>query len=186
MKQLVYSIIPFFTCGIWAQETVELVQLPRPESSYKYAQVEPSIAIHPKNQKWMIAGSVLSDYYYSKNGGKSWKAKKMESPYGVYGDPVMIFDQKGKPYYFHLASYDKASHLDRIVCQTAEKPCGDFNEGTFPKPNGTKVQDKHWVVVNQQNNELYMTWTQFDAYNSDAPQDSSIIVFSKSSDQGET
>jgi Neuraminidase (sialidase) len=63
---------------------------------------------------------------------------------------------------------------------------GKFNEGTFPKPNGTKAQDKHWTVLNPMTNEIYMTWTQFDKYDSQDPKDSSIIVFSKSSDQGKT
>jgi len=40
--------------------------------------------------------------------------------------------------------------------------------------------------VNQENNEIYMTWTQFDQYASDNPEHRSIIVFSKSSDQGLT
>ena len=165
----------------------KVVQLPLPkEAEYRFSQCEPSIAIHPKNPKIMIAGSILSDYYYSKNGGKRWKSKSLKSPYGVYGDPVLIMDTLGRPYYFHLSSYKKTSHLDRIICQSADKVCGEFDEGTFPKPNGTKVQDKHWIVVNPFTNELYMTWTQFDAYNSADPLDSSIIVFSKSSDQGKT
>ncbi len=168
------------------QAQFKLVQLPAPvDIVYEYSQVEPSIAINPLNPKVMAAGSVLSDYYYSKNGGKKWKSKTLKSPYGVYGDPVLMFDTKGRVYYFHLASY-KDVHLDRIVCQSADKVCADFSEGSFPKPNGTKVQDKHWTVINQENNEIYMTWTQFDAYDSDDPADSSIIVFSKSADQGET
>lgn len=187
MRCLLSVLVLFCSTISVAQSNFELVQLELPEGTdYKYAQVEPSIAIHPTKPRIMIAGSVLTDYYYSKNGGKSWKSKTMESPFGVYGDPVVIFDTQGKPYYFHLASYDEGTHLDRIVCQTARKVCSKFTEGTFPKPNGKKVQDKHWVVVNQANNELYMTWTQFDAYNSKDSKDSSIIVFSKSMDEGST
>ena len=179
-------ILVFCALGLSVQAQFKLVQLPAPvDIVYEYSQVEPSIAINPLNPKVMAAGSVLSDYYYSKNGGKKWKSKTLKSPYGVYGDPVLMFDTKGRVYYFHLASY-KDVHLDRIVCQSADKVCADFSEGSFPKPNGTKVQDKHWTVINQENNEIYMTWTQFDAYDSDDPADSSIIVFSKSADQGET
>ena len=179
-------IIVFCVFALSVQAQFKLVQLPAPDDIvYEYSQVEPSIAINPLKPKVMAAGSVLSDYYYSKNGGKSWKSKTLKSPYGVYGDPVLMFDTKGRVYYFHLASY-KDVHLDRIVCQSADKVCDDFTEGSFPKPNGTKVQDKHWTVINQENNEIYMTWTQFDAYDSDDPADSSIIVFSKSADQGKT
>ena len=38
-----------------------------------------------------------------------------------------------------------------------------------PEPNGTKVQDKHWIVIDPQTDEIYMTWTQFDAYDSADP-----------------
>ncbi len=169
---------------IWGQN-IKRVQLPEPSgNTYEYAQVEPSIAIDPNNPKLMIAGSVLSDYYYSKNGGKKWKSSTLTSTYGVYGDPVMMFDLKSRAYYFHLSHYPKATHLDRIVCQSTDKVCKPFTDGSFPKPNGSKVQDKHWTVVNPKNNEIYMTWTQFDAYDSDNPMDSSFIMFSKSVDQG--
>ncbi len=183
------ALIGFITVSfsLTAQSDFKSVRLKLPKGAiYEPSQIEPSIAIDPKNPKIMAAGSVLSDYYYSKNGGKRWKSKTLKSKYGVYGDPVLVFDTAGYLYYFHLASYSKTSHLDRIVCQKTDKVCGKFDEGTFPNPNGTKVQDKQWVVVNPQNNELYMTWTQFDKYDSSNPEDTSIIVFSKSKDQGAT
>lgn len=163
------------------------VQLTKPSgSSYANAQVEPSIAIHPTNQNKQIAGSVLDDYYYSTDAGHTWQSSTIKSKYGVYGDPVLIFDTTGRAYYFHLASYKKSHHLDRIVCQYADKIDSVFSDGSSPDPVGSKVQDKHWVCVDPQTNALYMTWTQFDAYDSANPNDSSIIVFSKSMDQGVT
>ncbi|MFT7343476.1 MAG: Neuraminidase (sialidase) [Lentimonas sp.] len=161
--------------------------LQKPEKSrYQYSQVEPSIAINPNNTDQIIAGTILNDFYYSEDGGSTWTSKSLQSTYGVYGDPVLIYDYKGRAYYFHLASYKKTTHLDRIVCQYTDDLSQDFTDGSFPKPASPKVQDKHWVVVNEENGELYMTWTQFDRYNSAAPKDSSIIVFSKSKDRGET
>lgn len=164
---------------------IENVRLDKPkESNYSFAQVEPSIAIHPKNPNIQMAGSVLDDYYFSKDAGKTWTSSTLKSPYGVFGDPVVTFDSTGRAYYFHLASYKQTTHLDRIVCQYADSVDGTFSSGSFPRPNGTKVQDKQWVCVDPISNHIYMTWTQFDAYNSANPVDSSIIVFSKSEDQG--
>lgn len=170
-----------------------LTKLDKPEEAeYSSSQTEPSIAINPNNTNQVVAGSVLNDFYYSNDGGKSWESESLKSPYGVWGDPVLMFDTSNTAYYFHLASYSRTTHLDRIICQKAqineagELSASDFDEGTFPQPNGTKVQDKQWTVLNYKTNEIYMTWTQFDAYDSDAPEDSSIIVFSKSSDQGTT
>lgn len=174
----------FLTSNIFAQ--YKNIQLPKPKAStYRYAQVEPSIAINPNNPKQVIAGTVMNEYYYSKNGGKSWKSMNMSSAYGVNGDPCVIFDKNSDIYYFHLASVPGGQHLDRIVCQKSTKLKGNFNEGTFPAPNG-KVQDKEWVAVDYKTNAMYMTWTQFDKYNNADTSFHSNIVFSKSLDGAKT
>lgn len=170
----------------FGQSQFKNVQIPPVKTSYAFNECEPSIAINPRNTNQIAAGSVLKGYHYSIDGGLTWTSKKMTSPYGVYGDPVLQFDQLGRLYYFHLADYSKGTHLDRIVCQTSNTVFGKFTSGTFPAPNGTKVQDKHWVVIDPKTNVLYMTWTQFDAYDSADPKDTSIIVFSKSLDRGKS
>ena len=185
MKRGSSIVFLIFSLGCFGQ--FENVQIPATNGpGYRFAQCEPAIAINPQNPKQISAAALMSQYYYSKNGGKSWKSKRIESKYGVAGDPVLMYDMEGRVYYFHLANYAETQRLDRIVCQSAKKLCSKFDPGTSPKPNGAKVQDKHWTVVNPLNNEIYMTWTQFDAYNSNKPADSSIIVFSKSTDQGKT
>lgn len=164
----------------------ELVQIQRPSTSiYPMAQVEPSIAINPVNPSKMIVGTVMDDYHYSVDGGKTWDAFTLTSKYGVNGDPVMLIDPHERYYFFHLANPEDGAYLDRIVCQKSDKIEGSFDEGTFPLPNG-KVQDKQWVDYDEKNDAIYMTWTQFDAYKSEIPSDSSIIVFSKSLDRGDT
>lgn len=191
MKQLFYLLVGgslLLSCS-----PVKRIKLERPNQAvYASSQIEPSIAINPKNTDQIVVGSVLNDFYYSNDAGKTWSSESIQSKYGVWGDPVLMFDTANTAYYFHLASYKKTSHLDRIICQKAtinaenELRVDMFDEGTFTEPNGTKVQDKHWTVLNKETNEIYMTWTQFDAYNSNRPGDSSIIVFSKSSDKGAT
>ena len=53
---------------LWGQTDFKLVKLDLPKNAtYPDSQIEPSIAIDPNNPKIMAAGSVLSDYYYSKN-----------------------------------------------------------------------------------------------------------------------
>ncbi|MEY5000786.1 MAG: hypothetical protein RLZZ211_822 [Bacteroidota bacterium] len=164
-------------------QPIKNIQIPPVAVQYPYNECEPSIAINPRNPNEITAGTVLQGYHVSTDGGHTWKSSVLKSPYGVYGDPVLQYDQTGRLYYFHLSDYNKTSHLDRIVCQVSDRP-GKFSKGSFPKPNGTKVQDKHWVVIDPKTNVLYMTWTQFDAYDSADPKDTSIIVFSKSTDRG--
>jgi hypothetical protein len=189
MNKLYFSLILIFGffLNLNAQTKFKNIQLKKPELAvYPFSQVEPSIAIHPFNTDLMIAGSVLNDYYFSNDKGNSWTSTSITSEYGVFGDPVLMFDKNGFPYYFHLANYKNGAYIDRIVCQTSKSINGIWNEGSFPTPNGTKAQDKHWVSYSHKKDEIYLTWTQFDKYDSKKSTDSSIIFFSKSSDKSKT
>ena len=166
-----------------AQIGFKNVQIPPVDANYEYNECEPSIAINPKNKDFIAAGSILQGYHYSKDGGKTWTSKKLKSKFGVFGDPVLTFDQTGRLYYFHLSSTPR-THLGQIVCQATDRIEGSFAIESATKQIGTKVQDKHWVVVNPKTNVIYMTWTQFDAYDSPNPKDSSFIMFSKSTNRG--
>lgn len=186
-RLILVQLFVLVQCSVaFGQGNYTNVQLERPKKAfYDFAQTEPSIAINPSNPLEMVAGSIVNDFYFSKDGGKTWKSSSIKSKYGVWGDPVLQYDKHGAVYYFHLAQY-KNVYIDRIVCQRAKATGKRFSKGSTPKPNGTKAQDKHWVAYHQQKDEWYMTWTQFDKYGSDNKLDSSIIVFSKSINQGKT
>ena len=169
-----------------AQKGYPNVEIPISNLNYTYAGCEPSIAINPTNKKEMSAGSILNGYHYSRDGGHTWKTKNLQSPFGVYGDPVLVYNHIGELFYFHLSDFKETSWLDRIVCQKKQNIESDFSEGSYTQPNGSKVQDKHWITVSPENNHMYMTWTQFDKYDSSDKNDSSFILFSKSLDRGIT
>ena len=87
MKQLLIYFLVLSHAGLFAQ--FENVQLPRPKrAKYPYSQVEPSIFVNPKNTNEVIAGTVMNDYYYSVDGGKTWKSRSIKSKYGVNGIPA--------------------------------------------------------------------------------------------------
>ena len=148
---------------------------------------EPSIMMNPKNPQQLVAGSNINNYYYSEDGGFSWVKGNLVSPVnGVWGDPCIIVDTAGSFYYFHLANPPQGSWIDRIVIQKFDFTTYSWTDGTYTGLNGNKAQDKAWAVVDSANNNIYVTWTQFDNYGSGNPADSSIILFSKSEDAGET
>jgi len=95
------KLLVFCSTVSFGQATFKNVQIPPVSAGYPFNECEPSIAINPKNTNQIAAGSVLKGYHYSIDGGLTWKSKKMESPYGVYGDPVLMYDQLGRLYYFH-------------------------------------------------------------------------------------
>lgn len=151
---------------------------------------EPSITMNPRNPNELVAGSNLWYYYYSVDGGFNWTQEPLNSPdNGVWGDPCLIVDTAGMFYYFHLSNPPEGSWIDRIVCQKFDIENEEFVSDTYMGLNGTKAQDKEWAVVDSANNNIYVTWTQFDEYDFNPPADTtkhSNIMFSKSTDAGET
>jgi hypothetical protein len=163
-----------------------IVTIEKPKTSnYAYAQVEPSIAINPRNPKEIIAGTVLNEYYYSANGGLSWTALSLTSPYGVNGDPVVLIDNQGNYFYFHLSNPDEDTRLDRIVCQRTSSLSYPMSTVGHTEVNG-KMHDKHWAAIDPNSGTIHMAWTQFDKYKSKTPGDSSVIVYAQSKDYGST
>jgi hypothetical protein len=148
---------------------------------------EISICINPKNPNQVVAGANLNNVYYSIDTGATWTIGTLTEPtLGVWGDPIIFTDTAGVFYYSHLANPPSGSWIDRIVFQKSTNGGATWSAGTATGLNGTKAQDKEAVIVNQQTNEIYVTWTQFDVYGSSDPSDSSLILFSKSADAGAT
>lgn len=147
---------------------------------------EPAIMINPLNTDILVAGANLNNVYYSNDGGLTWSEQQMTSSYGVWGDPTFDVDTDGNFYYFHLSNPQNGNWIDRIVCQKSTDNGNTWSSGTYTGLNGTKAQDKQWSVIDRSNNNIYVTWTQFDNYGSSNPNDKSIILFSKSTDGGQT
>ena len=185
MRVLIIPIMLIFHLVGYGQ--FKNVKLPIPKkATYYYSQVEPSIYINPNNTNEVIAGSVLNDYYYSVDGGLNWKSKSIKSKKnGVHGDPCMLIDDKGNYYYFHLSNIDGKTLVGGIVCERSKTIKGRFNKEGHTLVNG-KFHDKEWVATNKENDNIYMTWTQFDEYDSKDPLKRSNILFSKSEDFGNT
>ncbi len=185
MKNL--FVFTFVILNVMGLAQFENVKLPKPKkATYYYSQVEPSIYINPNNTNEVIAGSVMNDYYYSNDGGKTWKSKSIKSKKnGVNGDPCLLIDTEGNYYYFHLSNIDGQHLIGGMVCERSKTIKGRFCKEGHTIVNG-KFHDKEWVALNPKNNHIYMTWTQFDAYDSKDPKDRSVILFSKSTNQGMT
>ena len=177
MKNLFFLTSIFLSFSVYAQFTVVDVST----NSYP---AEPSIAMDPAAPNWLIAAANLNVFFVSSDTGKTWTESRVTSTLGVYGDPVMMIDTAGDFYFFHLSNPTNGSWIDRIVCQKSIDSGLTWNDGSFVGLNGSKKQDKQWVTCDRSNNNIYMTWTEFDRYGSSLPQDKSRILFSKSVDAG--
>ncbi len=153
---------------------------------------EVSIAINPKNPAQIVIGANIDQLYLSNDTGKTWKYQKLEcDSFGVYGDPVVLWDTTNTFYYFHLSSpnpkWVKDAHwIDRIVVQSSSDFGKSFNYCVGFGKNASKAQDKHWTYYDKNTNQLFATWTQFDKYGSKDTKDSSVILFAMSEDNGKT
>lgn len=163
---------------------------------------EPSIVINYKSQNKMVVGvvsennprsdassfTVKNRIFYSKDYGETWKPRRLRSKYGDFGDPCMITDNQGNFYYFHLSDPEKRGWsgnkvLDRIVCQrSADGKIWTTGSGIGYNP--PKQQDKSWAIFDSHSGRIFVSWTQFDKYGSSDVQDQSNILFSSSSDRG--
>ncbi|MDH4088987.1 MAG: glycosyl hydrolase [Cyclobacteriaceae bacterium] len=171
----------FCTAGARAQ--FRNIKLDEASSGNRVA--EPSIAINQKDTRNIVAASILDNIYYTFDGGQSWESTKLSSPYGVYGDPVLISDAKGTIYAFHLSDptgegWRNEKSLDYIVCHISKDGGKTWEEGSPIGYNPPKDQDKPWATIDSKGDVL-VTWTQFDKYNSPDSSCQSNILLSTSS-----
>lgn len=194
---LIIVLIYLSSCNPKLQKKITLYVPDNPinicidSSNLRLGPCEPSICINPNDNKIIVAGSILNNVYYSSDSGFNWTKKTLKSPYGVYGDPAIRADNKGNFYYSHLSNpagdaYKDSSFLDRIVVQKSMDNGENWNNGSFTTPSNHKDQDKQWPTIDMDNNYLYMTWTEFDSYDSKLETDRSRILFAKSIDGATT
>ena len=161
------------------------------ESTGATGPCEPTIYISPNTPGFIAAGAILDRAYVSMDYGRNWNKIKLKSPYGVYGDPVVVIDKKDNIFFAHLSNplgkaYTSEEFLDRIVVQKSKDRGVNWNGGTYPPVNHKKDHDKHWMAIDPFTNHLLMSWTEFDKYGSKDPECKSRILFSMSEDAGES
>jgi hypothetical protein len=155
-----------------------------------YGPCEPSIAINERDPKIILAGSILNNVHRSEDGGLTWQTSTLTSPFGVFGDPVCHADAAGNFYYAHLSDpegkgWSSPRLLDRIVIDKSTDGGKTF-VSSHTEVAHPKDQDKHWLASNPMSGHVYCTWTEFDLYNSKKTTDHSRIMFSSSTDAGDS
>ncbi|MFC2093317.1 T9SS type A sorting domain-containing protein [Bacteroidota bacterium] len=179
------SII-FLTTTLYAQYTnIRISNLYNPN--------EVSIMIDPYNTDIIVAGSNIftsnsySGFYYSSNGGLNWDGGILTSNVSrPSGDPVIIVDTNE---HFYFIQNSGAPYFNNHLVQKSTDNGIIWSEG-FTYGDTTKVQDKPWGCVDLTNsfyrNNIYITWSMFDEYMSYDPNDSSYIMFTRSTDGGQS
>jgi hypothetical protein len=196
LKNFILSFSCFISVCACAQSEYKNVELVSGKGIFSsFDPSEPSIAIDPTNPKRMVAGSILNNVYKSEDGGITWDHDVLKSSHGVYGDPTIVASPLGDFYFLHLGDPENKGWrserlLESIVIQqlkekkiSCQRNC--WTDGIAIGTNAPKDQDKQWATTSKDGSEIYVTWTEFDKYESKEPNDHSRILFSKGK-KGET
>lgn len=192
MKYLHFAILAFIS--LTGQKPLQaqwpVVELGR-SAALPIGLCEPSVSINRQDPQNLVAGVILDQVFYSHDGGNTWQQDTLTSPYGVYGDPVVVSDYEGNQYYFHLSdpsgnNWGSEKFLDRIVAQKSTDGGQTWSKGTYLGLNPPKDQDKHWAAADPLTDRIHVTWTQFDKYGSADSSDQSHILYAYSKNSGET
>ena len=147
---------------------------------------EVTIAINPANPMNLVAGANIRFNYFSTDGGMTWTQGFL--PTGTWGDPCVMFDAEGRGYYGHLSNPAGGYFIERLIVHRSSNGGLTWSDSTTIGYNPPKQQDKEWLVADMTSSpfrdNIYMSWTEFDAYGSTSVLDSSRILFSHSTDHG--
>lgn len=152
---------------------------------------EVTIAVNPLDPRQLIVGANINYSAYSADGGRTWQERALNSPFGVWGDPSIVFAPDGAALLAHLSNPRDGYWLDRLVVQRSVDGGATWNNGAAAIAVQPPTQhDKEWLCADwsatASRGTVYMTWTQFDRYASAAPADSSRVLCARSSDGGQT
>ncbi len=207
-----HRLIPAFTMVLAAilsisadaQQTTARVS---PESAKLAAEV--SVAINPINLNNFVAGSLLRGYpdskdpnghFVSMDGGKTWETVMVSNPdKRTQGDDVVLFHRDGTCVHAFITFkglWEKfpeqaASGIALVRSQDGGQTWGDQVVVVDHLNSKSPMEDKPWLVFdrNPQSpnyDNLYCSWTRFDNYGSDDPEDTSQIMFARSRDAGKS
>lgn len=182
MKKFICLIYFVFTANALAQYPNVKV------NTTNNAPEETSIAINPTNPDNMIGvANVHGNYYYSNDGGLTWTEGRLIDPY-ILGDPSITFDANGNAYYCNIGKF---THSAIFVNKSIDGGASWYPSVAVVEHAGAiPFEDKPYITCDitdsPYRNNIYVGWTQFTQYGSTSPNDSSFILFSRSTDGGAT
>lgn len=161
---------------------------------------ELSIVVNPANPDYWTGGAQVPLFYFTtSDDGKTWKYDRIRNGNtNVLGDPALTADKDGNVYMIYIGGWTDSG----IYCQVST------DKGlTFPGKSADVLahkglipfEDKAYPCADlsdnpETQNNIYVAWTQFSRYRGidymnamyKDFKDSSIILFSRSTDRGKT
>jgi hypothetical protein len=161
---------------------------------------EEMITINPKNPNQMLVGTMgnfgfspnIMGCYYTANAGLNWTVKGLTSNLAQLGsDPVVFTDTAGNFHYVSCINWlVSPPNLNGLICLTSTNGGANWDNGVIYGQLAPKMDDMPFACVDHSNsqyrNNFYMTWSLYDKYTSNDPNDSAVVAFCRSTDGGIT
>lgn len=149
------------------------------------ASTQPAIVINKKNPANIIAATGPDNIHYTVDGGAMWLPVKVTSTLGVSGEPVLVSDDKGTIFSFHVSDpsgedLKSEKSLEQILCHVSKDGGKTWEEGTPFGQNAPKHQRNPSATLDSKGN-VWVAWTQFDKYKSEEENCQSNVLLTLSS-----
>lgn len=138
---------------------------------------EPSVAVSRDDVQTIVASSAPDNIYYTRDGGLSWEKTKLTSSYGTVGSLALLADFKGG---FYCLLEVKKKGKSHIVIQESTDGGKTWSTDTRISSDTNRYAVKPRAAIDRKGN-LFVTWTDFDIYESDNDKCVSKILISRSS-----
>ena len=138
--------------------------------------------------------------YYSHDGGKTWATVPVPNPDDrTQGDDVVLFSGDGTAVHAYISfvglwdEFPERAANGILLNRSTDggKTWGDQVLVADHLNTKTPMEDKPWLIFDRNpksphHNNLYCSWTRFDVYGSDDPQDTTQIMFARSRNGGQS
>jgi len=138
---------------------------------------EPSIAVSRTDMQNVVASSAPDNIYYSNNGGLSWEKTKLSSAFGTISSVSLLADFKGN--FISLVEVKK-NGKSNIVIKASTDGGKTWNREARVSSDTTKYAVSPRGAIDRSGN-LFVTWTDFDSFESDNDSCVSRVMLSRSS-----
>lgn len=138
---------------------------------------EPSVAINRNNVQNIVVSSAPDNIYYSNNGGLSWEKTKLASAYGSVNSVMLLADFKGN--FFSFIEVKKNGKSNIVIKGSTDGGKTWAREALISSDSSKYAVNPRGAVDRAGN--LFVTWTEFDRYESDAENCTARVLLSRSS-----
>lgn len=138
---------------------------------------EPSVAVNRDNTQNIVVSAAPDNIYYTNNGGTSWDKTKLATTFGVTASITLLADFSDNFYCVHQAIENGKS---KIVIQESSDGGKTWSEGVLVSTDTSKYAVNPRITIDRKGN-MFVTWTEFDSYESENQNCLSNVLMSRSS-----